>query len=545
MAPVRTQYSMQADIQLVNPKLGYSPGATVSGAVSTIHMDYRPRLVTVDISLIARIKTRVARLADDKGNDYYYAEKKVYNLTQRLFTGCISNRNDNKWLFEMRLPKTVEVLDEVGGCIKVNVPYSHYCDGVECLGIGRRDILYCEWYLKAEIRDQLPPNREPDVATKPIFVQPAPTPTDIRGSNMLHALFHRDFKTLHLDPGQSGSRLSMKQRCQTVFQRGTLPRYCYKIEVEHPSHLQISHPDLVPFRLRVSPDPSRTNMPSLLEMPPAITLSGIDLRLQHATQVRDLDGSAIAGDSTSIWSDLSRLVWKPHYGAGPVIPYSQQWNNSLDLGQEHSLKLSWKGLEHTASQKTTFRSAPWEKQIWPSTETCFMSHRHRLSWTIKVACAGQSHKIRGDTLVTLLAPSEERATLGIMDLSPVGVQRIHRAWEDEFCWVPWRTNSCNRKRLNAEPVGMADKMVEEDDINLKAVTAHRPEVVNSTTAAENVVLFEEMEASRNTKAIKTLGMVSKMVDHVLGKPDVVARVVKNTVVGILGYGLLHTFATEH
>ncbi|KAI9172757.1 hypothetical protein HJFPF1_02271 [Paramyrothecium foliicola] len=457
-SPTKSKQSIKASIELTDPQLAYVPGAHLSGAVKRVQIDGRPEAITVDLSLVCRIRTRITHTnMGDKSDDHYHADTNIYTRKTRLYAGPVV-QGINSWAFAVNLPATVEAQNKERGRIQVDAPQSYYKEGWEYLDRGRRDWLYCEWYLLAEVNDLNKRREKPKVSTLPIFVQSPSAPASMQNAQTLSATYDEHVKTLHLNPEQSGQSLSFKQRFQTVFQRSTLPQYGYTIIVEHPSHLEIDSPEIIPFRIAALPDASKTNIPFLLEKPPALTLSGLEIILQSSTQASHLDGSIWAVDTTSRFTDLSTLSWKSvDTAADPVIPYRHNQCSALDVGSTYRLLLSWEGLEHILPRKRSWGDVSETQQAWPSSEGYYLSHRHRLSWTLKVTCAGKTSKIRGDTPVTIVGPSEYQYRQYVRELSQQDRLSAHKAWTENVLWVPWRSKSQGLETVHASAGATSEK----------------------------------------------------------------------------------------
>ena len=84
------------------------------------------------------------------------------------------------------------------------------------------------------------------------------------------------------------------------------------------------------------------------------------------------------------------------------------------------------GIRLSQTGSTTLGAAaesPFGRCLYPSFDTYNISLTHQLEWTIRLACAGETHDVRGTANVRILPPSEEQEAHKKALLGPEGMEK--------------------------------------------------------------------------------------------------------------------------
>jgi hypothetical protein len=437
MLPLSLQQSIDASIELDPLQLSYNPGDTVRGVVKQVNTDGTHRTVNVTISLVGRIKTKITKSnGTDKSDDHYYGHADFFQARICIFQGTV-DYGIKTWPFSIEIPRALAGEGPNPALLEINdIPPTYYTDSRErMIGSRHLDYLFCEYYLEAQVTDASNHRNRPATAIFPLYIRLPSVSTNITTWETIVGNFENQVKTLHLDPAVAEKSLSFRQLLQSVFQRSSLPQYGYIVRVELASVLQMENPDCITFRIMAWSNNQQTNRPSLIEKPPTLTLLGMSIRLEYSLRTGHLEGSYGTSDKETNWEEVSRLDWEelPDH-PGLVIPNGPD-GQSLDLGTSFGLRLTRHGLSSLGPPPANrFHQRP--KTFSPSFMTGLISCVYQLRWTIKVACAGKTHKIRSAIPVRVVGPSDDWEFQKWSLLGPQGALSAHRDWAEGIIRAP-------------------------------------------------------------------------------------------------------------
>ena len=220
-------------IELNNAKSSWLPGDTIRGNVKRRACFEQPQ-PQVKITLFARCKTKIKR-DNFTSSSIYRGRQPLLEITQHLeFLEDSSPSKFHKAPFTFVIPSktlpTVFYYKEKGVCTETEA--------------------YIEYALIAE------------TVGNPNGVARASLPLFIRSPSTLRPI--RDFKTeiketrkvvkTHRLLAESGNReLTFGDRSQRLFLPFSIPRLGYTVHVEHPTVIQIDHPETIRFKVHIVP----------------------------------------------------------------------------------------------------------------------------------------------------------------------------------------------------------------------------------------------------------------------------------------------------
>ena len=264
------QRSDLLSIELRNAKSSWLPGESISGNVTRTAFFEQPKL-QVKITLFARCKTKIRR--DNFTSSKIYRGRRILleelQQLQLLQDGSQSSSYTAPFTFVIpsRTLPTLFYYKEKGVCTETEA--------------------YLEYALIAETVGN--PNGVAR-ASQPLFVRLLSTQEPVRDFKPAIKETRKVVKTLQLLAENKDRELTFGDRSQRLFRPFSMPRLDYTVHVEHPTVIQIDHPDTLRFKVHIVPNVDLSSSSicpdgDITNIPPVIC-NKILLSLECKTQIQ-------------------------------------------------------------------------------------------------------------------------------------------------------------------------------------------------------------------------------------------------------------------
>lgn len=323
---------------------------------------------------------------------------------------------------------------------------------------------YCEYAIEAML---MCPGTSSVTALLPLLVRAKPTQSPISGKDYEPHVMDspKTTRSERLLPENALRKLTFREQSRRLFNPSKVPRYSYVVKMIYPSVIQLEHPDPLPLKLYLVPllkDNQTTICPDgdLRRLPP-VEFKSIELKLISLTRLRCQGGQAVVGSDrefeyplhfndpsgsfnftipTVVRGSLDGIVTPPESfrdlinekmaalpylepGAlrpvdestvvpeGPIEYAKFRPNDDgeyflgapFNLGSHLDIRVS-EFKYSTLGQQGSF-----QKPLHASFKTYNIVQSYQLFWSIKLACAGETHTVVDKVDVRILPPSEEEA----------------------------------------------------------------------------------------------------------------------------------------
>lgn len=165
------------------------------------------------------------------------------------------------------------------------------------------------------------------------------------------------------------------------------------------------------------------------EPPPNHSVRGTPIKLAEEKYIAAMSSESHHHDNNnaqlSIWPVSEDTVEAPSM---PMLDYSHfspseegqfLMGMSFDLGAHLGIRLSQRG----SSTLGAVVESPYGRLLYPSFDTYNISLTYQLKWTIRLSCAGESHRVHGIDGVRVLPPSKEQDAFKKGPLRPGGMRK--------------------------------------------------------------------------------------------------------------------------
>jgi hypothetical protein len=249
---------------------------------------------------------------------------------------------------------------------------------------------FVEYYLEAEFWQENKPS--PTIATLPLDVRAPSIPYPLVDFDMKSRTFPSCIKTQRLIPGMEDAELSIRQRAQKLFGSSKVPQYSFSVQVECPAVIQLENPNPIPFKIRVISDRQRTS-DIITDVPKSMALGSLKIELKAVTSV--ICERKHTADGIEMFSivDAGTLL-------NPISVPSGLEAEALDLGAILELSLHSDHVNARGKRLRQFGSL-----VYPNFLTYNIKRSHQLKWEFRLSVVGESVKISGEQLVSVLAAS--------------------------------------------------------------------------------------------------------------------------------------------
>ncbi|KAF3484080.1 uncharacterized protein GIQ15_03404 [Arthroderma uncinatum] len=398
--------------------LVYAPGDTIIGCVwrgeHTVSV-----ASSVDIELYARTKSKKITKNGQTTSEYRnrFTLIEGAQTRQRLFSGPIHIPPGNKpedeksWPFAITLPSRIPEPEKVAP--ETSQEYSYLPLDRSSLantplppnffgssyGLNYQVEGYVEYVLEAHLTTTTAADRITRTfrAARPLLVSPRilDLPLVDLGSHLVKT--YRGVKTLRLIPGNEEAKLTFKQKTKMFFGTSSIPKMCFDLEVVMPRSIQLDHPDTLPVRLRVVPDPSTNNResssPELLQgPPPKVKLTSLRLTIKTNAEVR-------CGGT-----------FHPHHGNVKSKHALVDYDTFIRLRQAVFIPCACTDKESSPTYvdvSSIFGIRPKQTaDLCPDFTTFNIRVTHLLKWDIDASIAGEVVNVSGERPIVILPASE-------------------------------------------------------------------------------------------------------------------------------------------
>ena len=323
------QRSNLLSIELCNEKSSWLPGDSISGNVTRTASCEQPQL-QVKITLFARCKTKIRR--DNFTSSKIYRGRRILlgesQQVQLLQDGSQSSSYTAPFMFVIpsRTLPTLFYYKEKGVCTETEA--------------------YVEYALMAETVGN--PNGIAR-ASQPLFIRSPSTRQPVRDLKPAIKETRKVVKTLQLLAENKDRELTFGDRSQRLFRPFSMPRLDYTVHVEHPTVIQIDHPDTLRFKVHIVPNVDLSSSSicpdgDITNIPPVIC-NKILLSLECKTQIRT---PATLVPQVSTWEHTYSLC-HVKMRADTHVPVNAPLTGSPNSAQAPSAIINSKTLESSTS----------------------------------------------------------------------------------------------------------------------------------------------------------------------------------------------------
>ena len=316
-------------------------------------------------------------------------------------------------------------------------------------------------------------------ASYPLYVRQRSIPSPVQNFKMQTRTFEKVIKTPKLLPEHATADLSFKQKSKKFFRPSKTLRYGYTVKVEYPTVIQLEHPQPIPLKIYLIPDldPKKTTICASGDISelPAVQVLNMEFKLKGDVNIRcpgmmwdttteknhnfefsfrgspsPIEIPVITPPTTELYhaettpdipskEEKSVLLaavkstpamnvyqsingtevtqtptgWRPLYQTTPIgSPFA------FDLGSHASILLGTSASSTLSNPPVSFK-----RQVYPTFATYNIYIKYRLCWKLYLVCAGETHDIRGEAPVTVLAPSEEQEAIKTRELGTQGMKK--------------------------------------------------------------------------------------------------------------------------
>jgi hypothetical protein len=359
-------------------KAAFYPGETIIGTVTRwAKIVDSEAVLTLEFRGSAKVK-----ITRGSGNNRHSYSQRINfwrrPIVQELYRGPIHiperTAEPLKWPFAVQIPAQADEgmfdkIDRDAYFLKKDDPESYELPATFASGLGESDEFYIEYVLVARLRDS---KRDETEAILPVTIRRSATPTPISDFGLKdYRGLVRAVSTFRLDPEYETAELSFKQKAKELFGSRKVPTLTFRLSVQHPTVLQIGHPEPAPFHVRAVLMRDKT---SEVVQDPAIVVTKFKIKLDELT----------IGTAPSFWhtsEDSNRQKWillewtrkTPKPGTAPRTPSrqpspapgSRRGSTSINVEDEEQAGPSTRvpGVENRDSKGTTTKESSGEGAV--------------------------------------------------------------------------------------------------------------------------------------------------------------------------------------
>ncbi|KAF6812424.1 hypothetical protein CSOJ01_05129 [Colletotrichum sojae] len=411
-SPIQTIRGWDLSIELSDPAAPLYPGSVIRG-----HVTRKSHIVAASAEVrVCLIGYAAAGLTFD--GEKVYSRENVYStgydfwsrnaVSQVIHRGPLhiaseSNAELQTWPFALTVPEHTDgkALNAGLKSIEREASYLHALgdpqgkQGLPEQPLPSSQLLrtkdglaFVEYYLEADLLLDGKRSR-PIEATLPVKLSSRPAPALI-GNFELQGWTTEGCVTSHrLTPGLEDAKLTFNQKRQMFLGSRRVPTWHFNLRLQCPSVLQFGNPNTLPFRLKVTPVPSKSS--TILEnVPQKVYLTSVELYICTKYAVSCPTG----GDVTESCR-------------------TEGW--CLGQGENESLLVPTTTEEEALDLGSLFGGLNLGDLTGPPDCTTYCFKRsHSLAWELRFVIAGESWQCRGSQTVVVL-PMADKAVHATVD----------------------------------------------------------------------------------------------------------------------------------
>lgn len=398
MGLTKTENAPGLSFELDHPRSYYSPGDTISGHV-ILHTAEDSAIGRIIVNFWGRTKSRIIQ-QHGQAVTYHRGRTQLFNQEKILYEGQYTHKPGSfTFPFEFIVPDQADPL-KILACEKWK-PKEHFSGTTDennldltlpasnhhtRIMFGRQAECFVEYVLSATVTEPEGLHHirkaQSKTSTLPIIFHPLSTPEPIHDWN--HITDSRDLtiSTLKLLPEHAGTSLGIRDRARSIFQRDSIPKFSFNIQVQAPSIIQLLHPTPIPFLITITPDlsPQSTTIDTSHGLP-LVVLRSATIELKAYVRCR-----AAGTFSDSKTYEIPILANKPinqrlSFSDKPIEMSLSPGEDTLDLGKLCDLRLGNASL-----------GSKIEAPLCPSYNTFNVAREYHLIWELELECAEKFEK---------------------------------------------------------------------------------------------------------------------------------------------------------
>jgi hypothetical protein len=398
MGLTKTENASGLSFEIDHPQTHYSPGDLISGRV-TLHTAEDSAIGRITVNLWGRTKSRIIQ-QHGQAVTYHRGRVQLFNQEKILYEGqythkpgsftfpfefIVPDRADplkilasEKWKPKEHFPGTADENN-----LDLTLPASNHHSRIM---FGRQAECFVEYVLSATVTEPEGLHHirkaQSKISTLPIIFHPLSTPEPIQDWNHITDLHSITISTLKLLPEHAGTSLGIRDRARSIFQRDSIPKFSFDVQVQAPSVIQLFHPTPIPFLITITPDlsPQNTTIDTSHGLPLVVLRSAT---IELKTHVRCRAAGTFSDSKTY---EIPIIANKPINQRLPFSDKSAEMSLSageetLDLGQLCDLRLGNANL-----------GSKLETPLCPSYNTYNVAREYHLTWELEIECAERIEK---------------------------------------------------------------------------------------------------------------------------------------------------------
>jgi len=421
--------------ELDRPQSHYSPGDIISGHV-ILHTAEDSAIGRIIVNFWGRTKSRIIQ-QHGQAVTYHRGRTQLFNLEKILYEGqythkpgsftfpfdfTVPDRADpekilasEKWKPKEHFPGTTDENN-----LELTLPASNHHTRIM---FGRRAECFVEYVLCVTVAEpeglHVIRKAQSKTSTMPITFHPLSTPEPIQDWDPTTDSRNITISTLKLLPEHAGTSLGIRDRARSIFQRDSIPKFSFNVQVDAPSVIQLLHPSPIPFLITITPDlsPQSTTIDTSQGLP-VVRLRSATIELKTHVRCR-----AAGTFSDSKTYEIPILANKP---INQQLSYSDKSRDisltagegTLDLGKLCDLRLGNANL-----------GSKIEAPLCPSFNTFNVAREYHLIWELELECAEKIEKFssrkNGPACKVIMPAATSQATFpAIGDMEMLGAELV-------------------------------------------------------------------------------------------------------------------------
>lgn len=281
---------------------------------------------------------------------------------------------------------------------------------------------FIEYYIRATIKYTEKGSGQTEELILPITianVREGPPITDFQLARSSHQARAASFKLL---PDNRNGGLSLTQRRRQLLRSSKVPHVEGQMEIVLPRLLQLDNPRKVPITMRFVPEDSFTS-PELRGVPIQVELLRMEVTIFSNVRVRmAISDELMALLPPDVDEPTHVVLWPPRDGGSDrlYIPYGED-SPAVDVGERCGFRTRL--FQQTAKARGGVEFAP-------DFETFNIQHTHYFRFLVEVGIADERIKLKLRGPVTILPPSDDRASRTRMEERASPARELAREGDD-------------------------------------------------------------------------------------------------------------------
>lgn len=398
MGLTKTENAPGLSFEIDHPQSHYSPGDSISGRV-ILHTAEDSAIGKIAVNFWGRTKSRIVQqhgqaVTYHRGRVQLFNQEKIVYETQYTqkpgsftfpFDFIVPHQADpstilasEKWKPKEHFPGTHDENN-----LDLTLPASNFHSRIM---FGRQAECFVEYVLTATVTEPEGVHHirkaQSKITTLPISFHPLSTPEPIQDWNHVTDSRHITISTLKLLPEHAGTSLGLRDRARSLFQRDSIPKFSFNVQVQAPSTVQLFHPTPIPFLVALTADlsPQNTTIDTSQGLP-LVVLRSATIELKTHVRCR---APGTFSDRKSY--EIPILSNKPInqrllFSDKSIEMSSAAGEGVLDLGQLCDLRL---GNAQLGSKIET--------PLCPSYSSFNVAREYQLIWELEIECAEKVEK---------------------------------------------------------------------------------------------------------------------------------------------------------